>query len=108
MVLLTITPAAKVAIDEYCKRQKDVDEGYSDEVKERHEKLSSADVGSAIEHTELLEVSKFMVQAVNGVDGIAKQWRLETLLKGANIYKPPPPPKREQVCLASKLADWNC
>lgn len=94
MVLLTITPAAKAALSEYCERQKDVDEGYSDEAKERREKLSTAEIGSPIEHHELVEASRFLVQ---NSQGVAQKWRLDTLLKGANIYQPPPPPKPEPV-----------
>ncbi|KAM3414091.1 ATP-dependent RNA helicase chl1 [Cercospora zeina] len=92
MVLLTITPAAKAALSEYFTRLQDVDEGYSDEAKERREKLSTAEIGSPVEHHELVEVSRFLVQ---NVQGAAQEWSLDTLLKGANVYQPPPPPKPE-------------
>ncbi|KAF2213686.1 hypothetical protein CERZMDRAFT_39558 [Cercospora zeae-maydis SCOH1-5] len=95
MVLLTITPAAKAALSEYCTRQKNVDEGYSDEAKERREKLSTVEIGSPIEHHELVEVSRFLVQNVPMAAEAAQEWRLDTLLKGANVYQPPPPPKPE-------------
>ncbi|KAI5364321.1 putative ATPase, vacuolar ER assembly factor, Vma12 [Septoria linicola] len=94
MVLLITTPAAKAALEEYCSRQNDVDEGYSDEAKERREKLSTAEVGDPIEHHELVEISRFLVR-----DDIAcaKEWRLDALLKGTSIHRPPPPPKKEQT-----------
>lgn len=97
MVLLTITAAAEAALSDYCERQKDVDEGYSDEAKERREKLSTAEIGSAIEHHELVEVSRFLVQAAQGDTELTQKWRLDTLLKGANVYQAPPPPKPEPV-----------
>ncbi|PPJ53833.1 hypothetical protein CBER1_03242 [Cercospora berteroae] len=95
MVLLTITPAAKAALSHYCGRQKDVDGGYSDEAKERREKLSTAEIGSPIEHHELVEVSRFLVQNAQGTAELKQKWHLDTLLKGANMYQPPPPPKPE-------------
>ena len=104
MVLLTITPAAKAALVEYCRRQKDVDEGYSDEAKERCEKLSTAEIGNPIEHHELVDISKYLLQETSGA---AKEWRLDTLLKGANVYQPPPPPKPEKASTPTIYIDGD-
>lgn len=95
MVLLTTTPAAKVALVEYCRRQKDIDGGCSDEAKERREKLSTTEIGSPLEHHELVEISRFLVH--DAASDIAKAWRLDSLLKGAHVYQPPPPSKPEPV-----------
>lgn len=95
MVLLTVTPAAKAALEQYCglRMKEQVDE----EVKERLEQLSKADLGSPIEHQELIDVSQFMVRHHKDDDRVAKHWRLDALLKGATVYRPPPVPKPEPV-----------
>ena len=99
MVLITLTPAAKDAVDEYC-ALKCAESGGDDEGNGPSEKdLANAEVGSSIDHGTLVEISKFLVQRSRGSDtnNSAKEWRLETLLTGANVYQPPPPPKPETV-----------
>ncbi|KAF7185625.1 ATP-dependent DNA helicase chl1 [Pseudocercospora fuligena] len=94
MVLLTITAPAKAAIDEFCRLKSSSDRGdESDD--ERVEQLSKAEIGSPIEHQELIDLSKYLVAHDRGSDQDAKKWRLDTLLKGASVYRPPPPPKPE-------------
>ena len=94
MVLLTVTPAVKAAIEEY---RRVADEG--DEVRnpESSERLNNATLGSPIEHHEIVEVSRYLTERKDvSIDAI-NQWRLDALLKGATIYQPPPPPKTEHV-----------
>ncbi|EME80860.1 uncharacterized protein MYCFIDRAFT_101139, partial [Pseudocercospora fijiensis CIRAD86] len=57
--------------------------------------LSKAEIGSPIEHQELIDVSKYLVSHGRCDGRIAKEWRLDTLLRGACVYRPPPPPKPE-------------
>jgi TMEM199 family protein len=102
MVQLTITAAAKAAIEEYC-RLKRASEGEDEEQLAKLQTLSKAELGSPIDHHELVHISKYLVQQHKDgrsatEDRLAKQWRLDTLLKGATIYQPPPPPKPEPVC----------
>ena len=95
MVLLTLTEAAKAAVDEYCRLKRAANE-HDDSV----QKLSSVELGSPIEHNDLIDVSKFLIERSqeSEVDGApARQWRLDSLLKGAIVYQMPPSPKPEQV-----------
>jgi hypothetical protein len=97
MVLLTLTAAGKAAVDEYCKPHK-----LGDQSDERLERLSAIELGSPIDHNDLIDISRFLVQrSRNDQDGEtpAKQWCLDTLLKGATVYQPPPAPKPEPVSL---------
>lgn len=89
MVLLTVTPAAKLAIDAFVKT-----EAEDEDAVQQREKLAKAEIGGQIEHHELVNLSRLLVQHT---DGAARQWRLDTLLKGSTIYQPPPPPKPEPV-----------
>lgn len=95
MVLLTLTVASKAAVDEFCARKTPVKEE-----KEQIERLSKLELGSAIEHYDLVDVSRYCVQqsrtSENGDDD-ARSWRLEALLKDAVVYRPPPDPKPEPV-----------
>lgn len=100
MVLLTVTTAGKAAVDEYCK----LNTAASDGDQGRLEKLSKTELGSPIEHHELIDISKYLVQKHRGRNDAAREWRLETLLKGAAVYQPPPPPKPEPV---SHLIPYN-
>lgn len=97
MVLLTLTATGKAAIIEYCKREK-----LNNNDDERYERLANIEPGNPIDHNELVEISKFLVGS-NREDGnevvLAKKWRLDTLLKGALVYRPPPAPKPEPVSL---------
>ena len=103
MVLLTLTPAAKAATEEYCKLRKCEREDDA-EVKERLEKLSKLELGNPIDHNDLIYISGLLVQRSRDEDGenaVAKEWRLDTLLKGALVYQPPSPPKPEHVSFTS-------
>jgi hypothetical protein len=97
MVLLTLTEAAKAAVDEYCRLKI-----LANENDENVERLSSAQLGSTVEHNDLIDTSKFLVERSHetGAEGVpARQWRLDSLLKGAIVYQPPSAPKPEPVSL---------
>ena len=103
MVLLTVTPAAKAAIDEYCTQKRiNSDENRSED--EKLKKLQDLDLGSPIDHEELIEVSTFLAKSGrdDGSPFPTKGPRLDTLLKGANVYQPRPPSKPEPVCFLFK------
>ncbi|KAK5168774.1 uncharacterized protein LTR77_006083 [Saxophila tyrrhenica] len=95
MVLLTTTEAAKAAIEEYCK----IDGEGQDEkpTDERLDRLSDVELGSPIDHADLIEISKYLLSndKRNGGEEASRKWRLDTLLKGATVYKPPPTSKPE-------------
>jgi hypothetical protein len=108
MVKLTVTAAAKTAIREYCRAAT----GSADIVEandRRKESISKLEIGSPIEHEDLIEISRFLVNQCQreNKDDLAKNWRLETLLKGANVYQPPPPPKPEPVSYTSEYLLWT-
>ncbi|KAK5124527.1 hypothetical protein LTR85_001744 [Meristemomyces frigidus] len=100
MVQLTITSAAGLAIAEYC-RQKKARQDHDGQAKAFDlEELSKADIGSPIDHHDLLEISKYLVRNSKTSDeavgpAAARAWRLDILLRGATVYQPPPPPKKE-------------
>ncbi|KAF2858890.1 hypothetical protein K470DRAFT_220322 [Piedraia hortae CBS 480.64] len=81
MVRLTITEAAKAAVDEYQRVKRGND-------------FEDAHVGSPIDHDDLIKVSQFLVNRSSD-HSQQKKWRLDTLLKGAMVYQSRPPPKRE-------------
>ena len=90
MVLLTLTPAAKTAVELYNQ--------LSDQ--KRHESLndpslSEPAVGAPVSHAQLIQVARFLRES--HLDN-KNEFRLDTLLKGANIYVPPPKPKPQPVC----------
>lgn len=99
MVLLTVTPAAKAAIKEYCKLRKDSQDCEYDELGAKLSELSSAEIGSPIDHNDLIELSTFLLRNTRNDDEtrVAKGWRLDSLLKGANVFQAPPAPKPEPV-----------
>jgi hypothetical protein len=92
MVLLTVTPAAKRAIDEYCRASEELGE-------ETRTTLSSIAIDSSIDHHQLIDISRYLIKHSAKPSGVVKEWRLETLLKGAAVYQPPPPSKPEPVSL---------
>lgn len=102
MVLLAVTAASKAAIDAYlslCLSSAiDTD---SAELKLRRERLEEADTGSPIEHSDLVDISKSLKtnhRRLGSRDApLPKEWRLESLLRGAAVYQKPPPPKPEPV-----------
>ena len=99
MVLLTLTPAAKAAVEEYFRLSTSV-EGKDHEAVERLDGLREVEVGSQVRHSDLIDISSSLVKQSRQQHGntTAKEWRLDTLLKGASVYQPPPPPKPEPVC----------
>lgn len=96
MVLLTVTPANKAAITEYCKLKAVADDTESNE---KWEKLAEAELGGPVDHNDLVDISKFLVMHGHKDDqrAVRREWRLDALLKGSNVYQPPPPPKPEPV-----------
>lgn len=105
MVLLTLTAAAKAAIDEYCTLPKDGKAAQDDGAAARLEALRHADLGTPIEHEDLLKISTRLTQKCrqDGEESIPKSWRLDSLLKGARVYQAPLPPKPEPVRSAIRL-----
>lgn len=99
MVLLTVTSPAKEAIEEYCKLQQNSDGFEEAGVKAKWEELLKAEIGSAIDHNDLIQISTFLLQRARQGDdsALGREWRLDTLLKGANVYQAPPLPKPEPV-----------
>ena len=96
MVLLTLTAAGKAAIDEYCRCYRTDD----DEKENRLERLSGIELGSPIDHNDLIDISRFLVERSSRTQDervTPKEWRLDALLKGATVYRPPPAPKPEPV-----------
>ncbi|KAI4758120.1 hypothetical protein E4T44_10900, partial [Aureobasidium sp. EXF-8845] len=85
MVLLTLTPAAKSAVELYNRLSDHKHHGSSSDPS-----LSEPTVGAPVTHAQLIQVARFLreSQLPNNND-----FRLDTLLKGANIYVPPPKPK---------------
>ncbi|EME42214.1 hypothetical protein DOTSEDRAFT_25849 [Dothistroma septosporum NZE10] len=94
MVLLTVTPAAQAAFAEYNRLV--AGDGTSNYVP-RAEASDNAEVGGPIQHQKLVEISIFLAQRHHESADAAKPWRLDTLLKGASIYQPPPAPKAEHT-----------
>ncbi|KAI4715805.1 hypothetical protein E4T48_08003 [Aureobasidium sp. EXF-10727] len=85
MVLLTLTPVAKSAVELYNKlSNQEQDDPSSDPY------LSEPIVGAPVSHAQLIQVARFLREShlPNKND-----FCLDTLLKGANIYVPPPKPK---------------
>ena len=100
MVLLTLTTAAYAAVKEYCRLQSSDAESVNDtETKARSGRLSQLELGSPVEHSDLIEISKSLVEHKRrqSPGDPAKEWRLDSLLRGAEVYQPPPPPKPEPV-----------
>jgi hypothetical protein len=97
MVLLTLTPAAKSAIQDYCESASRSDDAAKDT--HRWEQLFSADIGTPIDHHDLVIVSNyFATHNADGINGSQSQARrLDVLLRGATVYQPPPPSKPEPV-----------
>ncbi|KAG9560590.1 hypothetical protein KCU71_g3973, partial [Aureobasidium melanogenum] len=85
MVLLTLTPAAKSAVELYSQLS---DQKHDDTLSDPS--LSEPTVGAPVSHAQLIQVARFLRESClpNKND-----FRLDALLKGANIYVPPPKPK---------------
>ncbi|KAG9517224.1 hypothetical protein KCV07_g6341, partial [Aureobasidium melanogenum] len=85
MVLLTLTPTAKSAVELYNQLS---DQKYHDTSSDPS--LSEPAIGAPVSHAQLIQVARFLREShlPNKND-----FRLDALLKGANIYVPPPKPK---------------
>lgn len=98
MVLLTLTPTAKTAIENYMKLV-----SKSDSSHDQRSKLENAKKGDPVDHQDLVEVSKYLIEkAKTGTTdsgSLNKQWRLDAMLKGTTVYRAPPAPKAEPVSL---------
>lgn len=110
MVLLTVTAAVKAALDEYARLQTDA--GDDAELEAKFARYQQASVGSPIEHHDLVEVSRYLVSHITKhaeSDATAtRAWRLDTILRGADVYRPPPPPKPEPVSMPRHLSWTIC
>ncbi|KAI5196217.1 hypothetical protein E4T39_07906 [Aureobasidium subglaciale] len=99
MVLLTLTPAAKSAVELFNQRS-----GEKHDVSSSDPSLSEPTVGSPVSHAQLIELARFLRESdiPNKHD-----YRLDALLKGANIYvappKPKPQPTAEYTALMARL-----
>lgn len=99
MVLLTVTPAIKVAISALIESGKGAENGSGEDFTTKLEGWKAAETGSPIDHSDLIQVSQQLVATarMNGRAELAREWRLDTLLKGAMVYQKPLPPKSEPV-----------
>lgn len=95
MVLLKTTPALQAAVDEY--RRLHVDCENDGPLQHQLERLEKAEVDGPIEHSDVINISKRLVNECQSSNASTKNWRLDTLLKGTTVYQPPPPPKPEPV-----------
>lgn len=99
MVLLTITPAAKTAIDLYNALRED-----QDAISQKPEEPSLAEptVDGPITHAQLIAIAHFLQERGQKLSGLGtasktEPARLDLLLKGSRTYTPPPKPKPEPV-----------
>jgi TMEM199 family protein len=99
MVQLTITTTAKAAIETYCKSKPSSTSPESDDPGLDVAELAKVKAGDPIEHHALVEVSRYLLQQAReeGVTHESRSYRLDALLKGACVYRPPPPRKPEPV-----------
>jgi hypothetical protein len=98
MVLLTMTAAIVAAVEEYTavpvKEASHPDEP----------SLTNPVVGNPISHGQILDVHKALNKLrIGSVDAAQAPPTLDGLLRGAQIYIPPPKPKAEPVCLLSHV-----
>lgn len=96
MVLLTVTPAAKDAIELYNRL------GLRDEQPSGEPSLAAPAVGNPVAHGQLIDISRALKELQNKKgfeeeDDMTVDVRLDALLKGARVWTPPPKPKPEQV-----------
>ena len=99
MVLLTVTAAAKAALNEYIRLQGGV-EGSAD-LQAKLTAYTGASIGSPIKHQDLVDVSRYLMaqgsESVAKDPAVSRAWRLDIILRGAEVYRSPPPPKPEPV-----------
>lgn len=106
MVLLTMTPSLVVGLEK-CKREV---EGEHTE-RERHTSPATGEgepaldepaVGKPISHGQIVDLWKKLKLAGE------EEYTLENLLRGARVYVPPPPPRKEPVSnQPSCLPPWR-
>ncbi|KAK4556200.1 hypothetical protein LTR86_006897 [Recurvomyces mirabilis] len=94
MVRITVTNAAKAAIIKYC--ELDQAGNASDDDQARLDALAALDVGSPIDHAELMRIAKSLrasrVQSTGKSDDTSTVWRLDSLLRGSSITQQSTPP----------------
>lgn len=95
MVLLTVTPAAKAAIDQW-QASKPID---ADRKQDTLDHLQALEVGNPVEHEDLVTLSRHLRQYGREQSSESSAWTLDNLLRGARIHQPPPPLKAEPVSL---------
>ena len=108
MVQLTITSVVKAAIDEYCKRRGSTDHDDDQDLIAELTALAKAEVGGPIDHHTLVQISKYLVRDRQSESNdvavrSAKRWCIDILVRGASIYKAPPPPQKEPVSEPASL-----
>lgn len=100
MVLLTVTPAAKIAIDLYNDlNQTEEGTAKSQQSAQNDPSLVDVAVGDPVSHGQLIEVATFLRGQRKDVSSheLPSTFCLDHLLKGSRIYTPPPKPKQEPV-----------
>lgn len=93
MVLLTLTSASKAAVERY----RIVRAGKKDDSNKTLDKLRDLEIGSPIQHEDLVQISTYLRHNDREIDSNSSVWRLDTLLRGASVYRPPPQQKAEPV-----------
>jgi len=109
MVLLTITPAAKTAIDLYNALREDE---HAIPQKPEEPSLAEPAVDDPVTHGQLIAIAHFLQERGQKLPDLptackTEPARLDLLLKGSKIYTPPPKPKPESsseyVALMARL-----
>lgn len=101
MVLLTITPATLRALEVYTTHS-----GGNSLKKDGDPDLSKAAEGDPISHGQLVDLSNIMKREhLKLQKSVNVDFGLETFLRGAKVYVPPPKPKPAKVgqCQASPV-----
>jgi len=111
MVLLTITPAAKSAIELYKRLQKSEELDQPPACESTDEpSLAQPEVGAPISHGQLIDIVKALkTQHEKSQDISRGRIDLDTLLKGSQVYVPPPKPSpaptSEYIALMARLRE---
>jgi TMEM199 family protein len=90
MVLLTMTASIVELLTKLDERN--TDETAQEKIRSEEPSLAAPAIGNPISHGQIIDIRK-MATAIG-----FKDYTLESLLQGACVYVPPPPPKPEQVC----------
>lgn len=106
MVLLTITPAAKSAIEQWCQLGLEPTEAIEDEPS-----LALPEINGPVTHTQLLDIVRALKAhhaSRTDVESTSTQRvTLEAVLRGARVYAAPPTPKPAPVCSPDFLCSGN-